>query len=112
MLPSTDYLSLFMVTEHDIYEVKLYPGAGEEKVKVIAVPDNLTIREHHFIKIMTFGDGIVFQTDKGIFSENDNLALTEIGGKKVVNFVVKDLVRCYVTEDGRMHIQGLIDKLA
>lgn len=88
------------------------PVAGEDQVKVIAVPEQMEIKDHNFIRILTFGDAVVFHSDKGVFSENTKLAIPSIKGKKVVNFVLKDHVRCYVTEDGRLHYQGLVDKLA
>jgi len=61
---------------------------------------------------MTFGESKIFETDKGTFSNFEaKCAVTKIGEQDVINSFTQDVVRAYVTRDGKLHYQGLIDKL-
>ena len=63
-------------------------------------------------KVMLFGENTVIETQDGsVFSTDEKLQETKIASKRVICSAVADQVRCYVTSDGHMHVQGLYENL-
>ena len=101
-----------MVTDTTIHENLNDKILDEDRVKKIELPEDFKPQDHIISRISIFGDHTIFETDKGVFSKTkEECVVKKIGDHEVISFIMLDNVAAFVTRDGKLHNQGLIDKL-
>lgn len=66
------------------------------------------------MEIANFGDNYIFKTKAGLsFTsyEQEGIKVDKIEDSRVTKEVVKEQIRAYITEDGKLHHQDLFDGL-
>ena len=90
-------------------------GAEDKKMAELSPPEELDLKVQKLISIERFGSSYAYVTEDMTvwFKKEDNSVVTlkTIADKKIVKQAINENVRVFITEDGRLHHQGLFDKL-
>ena len=110
VLHSDDKKTTYFITDKAVYQESEYGNK-----EITPKQENFCLAENKITEIRNFGNIYVFKTESGArfaTDEVEKLSIDKIEEQKIMNEVIKEQIRAYVTSEGILHHQGLFDKLA